>query len=318
MSAVIGRGYLGDTDLQSMIDLLLTLRAPDRVTDYPSSADLRELLMMKLVRNATRLWVNADNRLIAFALVDPYNNLRWEIDPRAASCGLESEMVTWGVACRRRMPVDDGKSRTLDASCREDDIERIAFLERHGFIQQPLRSLHLERPLNEPISPPQLPPGFVLRSVTGEHEADALTALHRSAFGTEHMTVDERLAMMRVPTYDPALDLVAVAPDGRLAAYCLCSVCSEENERTGRNEGSTDPLATHPDWRRCGLAKALLLAGLRALKSQGMDRAVLGTRSDNAAMLATAEAVGFRVEWATIWFAKSLNIDGNDTGRMAR
>jgi len=233
MDAMRSRLYAGSADLRLMIELLIALRPSYRLTDYPSIADLRELLMLDPVRDATRLWVNARGELAGFALVDPYNNLRWEIDPRAASCDLESEIVAWGVDCRRREPAEEGVSYTLDASCRERDLERIAFLERHGFIQQPLRSLHLERRLNEPIPPLLLPSGFVLRSVTGEHEADALTALHRAAFGTEHMTVDERLAMMRVPTYDPALDLVVVAPGGRLAAYCLCSVCSEENERGG-------------------------------------------------------------------------------------
>ena len=31
------------------------------------------------------------------------------------------------------------------------------------------------------------------------------------------MTVEERLAMMRAPQYAPDLDLLAVAPDGRLS-----------------------------------------------------------------------------------------------------
>lgn len=300
------RLYCGDEDLRSMIDLLISLQAPDRVTDAPSIVDLRELVMLSDVRERTRLWLNENEQLVAFALVDPYANLRWEIDPCAATRDLESEMVSWGVACRQGMPVNDGRSRTLDASCREDDMERIGFLERCGFVRQSVRSVHLERSLNEPIPLPTLPSGFVLRTVAGESEADALAALHRAAFGTPHMTVEERLAMMRVPDYDPSLDLVIVAPDGRLAAYCLCSVCREENEQTGRNDGSTDPLATHPDWKRRGLGKALLLAGMRLLKSRGVDCAVLGTSSDNAAMLATAQSAGFHVRSVTVWFAKPI------------
>lgn len=107
--------------------------------------------------------------------------------------------------------------------------------------------------------------------------------------------------------YEAALDLVVSAPDGRLAAYCLCTFSQEENERTGRQEGYTDPVATHPDFQRWGLARALLLTGLRLLQERGMDTAVLGTSSDNPAMLGTAQSVGFQVQTATCWFSRPVS-----------
>ena len=289
-----------------MIDLLVSVRPVDRLTDYPGIADLRELVATPAVRANTRLWLDDEDRTVAFALVDSYNNLHWELDPRGAAQGLESELVAWGEVCVRRAIADDGLPRTLDAACREDDTERIALLEREGFLRQPIRSLRMARSLAEPIPLPHLPPGFRIRPVAGEHEAEPLVELHRTAFGTHSMTVEERLAMMRVPEYDPELDLVAVAPEGRLVAYCLCSICREEIERTGRSEGSTDPIATHPDHRRRGLAKALLLTGLTRLKSRGIETAVLGTSSENAAMQRTAQAVGFHTRSTRLWFAKPV------------
>ena len=50
----------------------------------------------------------------------------------------------------------------------------------------------------------------------GEQEAEALAALHRAAFGTDHMTVEERLAIMRAPGYLPELDLLAATPGRRV------------------------------------------------------------------------------------------------------
>jgi mycothiol synthase len=81
----------------------------------------------------------------------------------------------------------------------------------------------------------------------------ALVALHRAAFGTDHMTAAERRAMMSAPDYDPELDLVVVAPDGRLAGFCVCGIPVEENAVTRRNEGYADPVGVHPafqgrDW----------------------------------------------------------------------
>ena len=59
-----------------------------------------------------------------------------------------------------------------------------------------------------------LPPGFTIRPAGGAAEAEAWVVLHRAAFGTERMELEERLAMLAEPEYDPQLDLVAVAPDG--------------------------------------------------------------------------------------------------------
>ena len=200
----------------ALYDLLVAVRPAKRIADYPSAVDLRELLALPAVQDNTRLWFDAADRLVGFAFVDHYQNLRFEFDPQVLSPGIEAEIVAWGVDCIRRVMQATGESFTLDASCREDDTGYIALLERHGFIQEALRSVHMVRSLYDPIPAPHLPAGFSIRHVTGEHEVDALVALHRAAFGTEHMTVEERLAMMRVPDYELELDLVVVAPDGRL------------------------------------------------------------------------------------------------------
>lgn len=306
MTAFASRPYAGAEDLQSMIDLLIAVRPAERITDYPSIIDLQEALGIPALQENTRLWVDAEGQLVGFAFVDLYHNLRFEIAPQAGGSRIESQIVAWGVECIQRAIHESGEAVTLDASCRDDNTARIALLKRHGFVRQEIRTLHMVRPLNEPIPAPQLPPGFGICHVAGEHEVEELVALHRAAFGTENMTVEERLSMMRVPEYDPELDLLAVTPDGRFAAYCLCSISREENARTGRNEGYADTIATHPDFQRQGLAGALLLMGLRLLKERGMTTAVLGTSSKNVAMQQAARAVGFRLQSTTLWFAKPV------------
>lgn len=299
--------YAGPDDLAAMIQFLFAVRPAERLADYPGPVDLRELLALRAVQENTRLWFAGDGPLVAYAFVDQYDNLRFAINLQTPQPDLEAAIVDWGVACLRRAMGAEDKTRTLDASCREDDVEQIAFLQRHGFIRQDTRSLHLVRSLLESVPAPQLPDGFTIRHVQGEQEVTALVALHRAAFGTEYMTPEERLAMMRVPEYEAELDLVVVAPpSGQLAAYCLCGISQEENERTGRREGFTDPVATHPDFQRRGLARALLLTGLRKLQERGIDTAVLGTCSDNEPMLRTAQSVGFRVQTTTCWFSRSV------------
>lgn len=290
-----------------MLDLLVAVRPADRIADFPGPVDLREALALRAVQDNTRLWFGARGQLAAFAYVDPYHNLQFEIDRQGPVPDVESEIMAWGIECLRRAPREGDEPLALDTSCRDDDTERVGMLQRHGFVAQEQRALHLARSLAEPIPEPHLPAGFHIRPAAGEQEVQALVALHRAAFGTEHMTIEERLAMMRVPDYDPALDLVVATPDGRLAAYCMVSISHEENAHTGRREGYTDPVATHPDFRRRGLARALLCTGLRALQQRGMDTALLGTSSDNWAMQRVAQAVGFQVRSTTIWFSRPVS-----------
>lgn len=308
MMVFASRKYSGEKDLQSMLDLLVAVRPADRITDYPSIVDLRELLALSNVQGNTRLWFSDDDEIVGFALVDQYNNLKFEIGQQVAGPSIESEMVAWGVECIRRAAMqENSETWTLDASCRDDDSEQIALLQRNGFVRQEVCSLHMIRSLDEPIPAPRVPKGFTIRHVTGEQEVQSLVSLHRAAFGSENMTVEERLAMMRALEYEADLDLVAVAPNGQLAAYCMCSISQEENRRSGRNEGYTDPVATHPDFQRRGLARALLLTGLHKLRHRGMDIAVLGTSSENVAMQRAAQTVGFRVQSTVLWFAKPVS-----------
>lgn len=289
-----------------MLDHLAAVRPPERIYDHPSPVDLREILALKKVQENSLLWFDTNGRLMGFALVDHYQNLCFELDWQILTPDLESEIISWGEKCLRQAMQTSGQVFTLDASCRTDDLERMAFFQRHGFVMQENYSVHMMRSLDEPIPGVQLPQGFHIRHIAGKQEVEALVALHRAAFGTENMTVEERLAMMHTPDYEAQLDLLAIAPDGLLVAYCMCFISQEENERSGRKVGYTDPVATHPDFQGRGLARALLVAGMQRLKERGIQTALLGTSSDNIPMQRAAMAVGFRVQSTTAWFARDV------------
>ena len=292
-----------------MVDFLLAARPEDRISDYPSISDLQQLMTLETIQQHTRLWEAPGDRLIAYAFLDAPNNLRFEISENGRTAELEAEVVAWGVS-RLAGAVNPGeKPQSLDVVCRADDDATRAMLSRHGFEEHPVRTLILSRPLFHPVTPPILPQGFTIRPVTGVEEAPALLALHRAAHGTDHLTLEDRLSWMMAPDYDPRLDLLVVGPDGTLAAYCLVQVSEEENRQSGLAEGWTDPLATHPDYQRQGLATALLKQGLKILKSRGLKTARLATNSDNLAMLRTARKVGFVVEITKIWHSKPVRIE---------
>jgi mycothiol synthase len=301
MTTLHSRPHAGPADLPGLQALWPACRPAAWQTDFPSPTDLAELLAAPKASARTQVWEDAAGRVCAYALVDDYDNLWFDRAPEVAGADAD-DLVAWGIACARSLSVQSGEPDSLDTACRAEDNERIAQLRRHGFIELAVRTLRYARSLAEPIPEPTLPADYTIRPVAGETEVEALVTLHRAAFGTRHMTVAERLTWMRAPDYDLVLDLVAVAPDGSLAAYCFCAIHREKNRLSGRNDGVTDPLATHPAHQGSGLARALLCAGMTRLRARGAERALLGTSSDNRAMQAAAQAVGCRIESERVWF----------------
>ena len=145
--------------------------------------------------------------------------------------------------------------------------------------------------------------GFSLRCVEGEHEVESLVSLHRAAFGTENMTVEQRLAIMHGPQYEREMDLVAVAPNGELAAFCICGF---DEQIDAAKTGYIGSLGTFPDYQKCGLGKAMVTAGLHRLRNRGASTVELGTSSKNIPMQRLAESLGFIGVSEKLWFSKKV------------
>ena len=297
------------SDSPTVLSLLKRVRPSEWVGDYPAAVDLHEILAQPGPASRTRLWFDENGQPVAYALVDAFNNLLCEIDPQVDSpqVDLEDAVVGWGMECihamRRQGLAEAGC--TLDGSCRPEDSRRMRMLLRHGFQVLPGSSQRYRRSLEGEIPTPSLPPGFALTNaaaLTGDaHLVERIVALHQAAFGTQHMTVEERQSIMSTPEYDAAQDLLITAADGRLAGYCTCSLSSDSLD-----VGYTDPIAVHPDFHRLGLGRALLLAGFHVLKEHGLIEARLTTSSENAAMQALAQAVGFEMYERMMWLAKRV------------
>ena len=240
--------YADERDLQKMQALLAEVRPQKYLHDHPSAADLGELLSQTDIRRNTALWRSADGRLRAYALVDTrYRNIYFDI--AGDEDALAADIFAWGEA-----RLESDKALTLDTACPSDSAARVGLLKRHGFVEQEEKTLRLTRNLAQ-LEKPSLPGGFNIRPLDGD-ETEAAVALHRAAFGTDFFTLQERRAITQRPDYDPAFDLVVVAPDGRLAASCITVI--EDGL------GFTDPVCTHPEYQRLGLARALLQTAFAA------------------------------------------------------
>jgi len=202
------RSYVGETDLAAMQDLM---RATPKVFEaYPTVADLPELLdpAASDTGENTVLWEDARGQLRGFAIVSTYDNLHFHFRRGSLTAGVEREMVTWAVerVRLRAMGKSGYESLTLDASARDGDTAKVAFLLRHGFVPSGEQTLYVARSLHEPLPDLELPAGFLIRPLESMDEVPMYVAAHRAAYGTENMTVECRLTIMRVPRYHPELE----------------------------------------------------------------------------------------------------------------
>jgi mycothiol synthase len=115
------------------------------------------------------------------------------------------------------------------------------------------------------------------------------------------MTVAERRAIMQSPLYIPELDLLAIAPAGALAAFCLGGFNDVE-----KKVAYTNPIGTHPRYQRFGLAKALVSVALLLVRNSGAEKVEIGTSSENIPMNRLACSLGFHQVSEKLWFSKTI------------
>lgn len=94
---------------------------------------------------------------------------------------------------------------------------------------------------------------------------------------------------MQLPGYEQELDLVAVAPDGTIAAYV--NGWTDPVNRIG----DFGPVGTRAAYRRQGLGRAVLLEALRRMRERGMNRVCVSTGEANTPARRLYEAIGFRI-----------------------
>jgi ribosomal protein S18 acetylase RimI-like enzyme len=178
------------------------------------------------------------------------------------------------------------------------DTDRMSALAALGF--ERYRTWDLVRELS-PLSDVafDVPAGFVVRAARLD-DADGLAAARNASFDTDWTGASYLSEVMEKPGYDPDREIIAVAPDGRVAAYTV--YWTDERNRLGHFE----PVGTHRDFRRLGLARAVMAAALARMRSAGMRSASVNHNEDNAGAGRLYESLGFEVKHRTYGYRSTV------------
>jgi GNAT superfamily N-acetyltransferase len=192
----------------------------------------------------------------------------------------------------------------LDITAFDSDLRRQQALAALGFQRRGPAGVQFALPLAAiPQAPP--PPGFRLHDCVSV-DPDARATAHRDAWSAlghiglpdarSGFTTETYLSLLDAPGYDPALDIVLAAPDGRLVGNCIAWA------DTASGVGIFEPVGVHPEFRGRGLAGAVLAEGLRRMRARGLTTAWIGTAHFNAAAIAAYSALGFaQVDSSSVW-----------------
>lgn len=315
----MARPYLGETDLQPIADLLNACEAIDQEDTYHT---VTELQMEFTAPNCNperdlRLWHDSNGQLIGFGqlwmpskFVAEVDGFLWfRVHPTARERGLEPGIIAWAEACIQAVAEAQNLPARLSVSCRDYQHDRIRLFEQQGFTYERC-FWRMVRSMAEPMPLLQLPEGFTLKF--GEQvDRAAWVDLHNQTFidhwNFQPMTIEDAQHWVTDPLYRPELDLVAVAPDGTYAAFCYAHIDTEENQQKERLEGHVGLLGTRRGFRRLGLGRTLLLAGLRRLKAAGMETVTIGVDAQNPHQAYKLyESVGFCQQHTNLNFARRL------------
>ena len=323
------RPYAGAADLQRILDLKRTCTTPENRYDTPIFSELLALLAplpqdpaagrppwedeqgraighhhrRALAQQATMLWEENDDRLLAYALVAPPSTaLTFQVHPQARDSGLETQILTWAITGAQEQARRRGGTFSLWCRCHEHETGRRALLEEAGFTPLPARDLRLVRALDISLPAAQLPAGFVLRGGVHGEELEPYQELHQAVFDGISMGLDYH----RSHAYGPDLDLIAVDATGTFVAFCLWELTEVADSGGEYTLGEIGVIGTRPTHQGRGLGRALLLRGMHRLKERGATGVFLETEQAETPALRLFTSVGFRRVSAWQWMTKEI------------
>lgn len=326
---VLQRPYTSAADLSALLALKQCCTIPQTIYDRPTVSDLRQLLVplatqsthtqdeqawrqelspaqrqRALTQRLTALWEeDASGNLLAYALIaQPGSSLAFQVHPQAQGQGIETAILTWGLAQMQFMVQRHGAPRDLWCRCHSSEHIRQHILETAGF--QPLfePDLRLVHALTEPLPPVLFPPGFALQSGIAPEEVDACQQLHQAIFDGASMNMDEHLS----GSSHRELDLIAVEESGQCAAFCLCKLQQVADSQGERLVGEVGLIGTRPDLQRRGLGRALLLTGLSRLYEHDATCAYLETEATHGPAWRLFTSTGFAHLSTWQWYARTV------------
>jgi GNAT superfamily N-acetyltransferase len=305
----ISRQYAGRQDLQDMLGMLRQARS--RTNDW-HYAHVGELLFNFFMVDChlkphqhIRLWHDRQGKLVGYAILGEDPSFECQVLPEYEWMGIEEQAFAWAEALLKELRLNDPTrwGGEFVSGSRQDDPQRIAFLEQNGFCYSgKFAEANMLRSLSVPIPESAIPAGSRVCSMAELDNISDRAAAHREVWQpwtVGNVTEEDYLRFMRLPGYHPDLDVVTLEPHGLIAAYVNGWV--DPVNRIG----DFGPVGARQEYRRHGYTRLALLEALRRMHAHGMHRVCISTGIANIPALNLYTSLGFEVVNRYLDFTKA-------------
>ena len=312
------RPYAGEADIPVIVDIVNRELEHENMPFRESVADVRAWLShpnekFDAARDITMAEI--DGQAVAWAsrswvdtTLDNFREYRNDgaVVPEWRRRGIGTALLAHNIQRARNLAQthETDRPRILGSWTGDRMIGAHALVRSFGF--EPVRwFFEMTRDLSQPIPDVPLPDGLAVRPVEAEKirqiwDADVEAFLdHWGGFDGSEENYQRFLGR---PAFDPTLWVIAWDGD-EVAGGVVNAIETEENEALGVKRGWLHSVFTRREWRKRGLANALIARSLIAIRDRGMDTGILGVDADNpTGALGLYERNGFVVaERSTAW-----------------
>jgi mycothiol synthase len=165
----------------------------------------------------------------------------------------------------------------------------------------------LSRVLADPIPEIRLPEPVRIepyRAALRAATLEAKNAAFRDHWGSQPMTAEQWESMLGLSVFRPDLTFLALAGD-EVVGFLTSEVNEDDWPGQGYSSGYIPLVGVVREWRRQGIAPALLAQAFAAFRDQGLERAVLDVDTDNpTGALGLYTGMGFVPETRETAFSK--------------
>jgi ribosomal protein S18 acetylase RimI-like enzyme len=242
------------------------------------------------------IWEDGD-QIMAWGIIEKPNLYDLVLHPSLRDSGVEAELQTFMES--RVAAFVKNTDKPQGAVVWEDETRYRALLEKRGYTSTPFLAYFVQ-PLDHKLPTPLLPEGFRFLDAMHPEWADRRADVHFNSFSPSRMTAEAYTHFMTAPNYDPALDIVVVAPDDTFAAFAMAWVDAETCI------GAFEPVGTRATMQRKGLGRAVLLEGMRRMQARGMTVATVCAEADNPGNIAFYQAAGFTLTTMMLKYEKKV------------
>jgi ribosomal protein S18 acetylase RimI-like enzyme len=238
-------------------------------------------------------------RIIAVSYTKPSGNCWLSVHPHHTSAARE--IVLWMQNRVKEMKGDEGKEVKMNFVVDDNDEELILLLSGLGFRKGEIDGDKQIRSLDCPVPTYSLPEGYTIRHAVIEKDFQKYRAVQMAVFPHIVSMSKELLQLYSTASfYHEDLDIIAVGPDGRFAAFCTARIDPLSKI------AELEPVGTHPDYRKLGLARAVICESLKRLEKYRPSAVVILGAAPTEGARRLYESVGFVNEGARHYWVQMV------------